>query len=232
MQLAKNLILLLETATSTCSVALGENGRVIALKELNQPNIHASHITLFINEVMQQVGKDYTDLQAVAISQGPGSYTGLRIGVSTAKGICFALGIPLIAIDTLQAMAAGLLHKIAHPSTESIFCPMIDARRMEVYTALYNHELAQIAPTQAMILDESTFDIHLSQHTIIFFGDGAEKCKPLYGQKVNAQFIDFENSAAHLSELAQCKFKAGEIVDLAYFEPYYLKDFIPTTNSS
>ncbi|MFN8406753.1 MAG: tRNA (adenosine(37)-N6)-threonylcarbamoyltransferase complex dimerization subunit type 1 TsaB [Sphingobacteriaceae bacterium] len=227
MNALKNLILLIETATSSCSVALAENRLILAKKELNKQNIHASHITLFIDQIMHQTSKDYTDLNAIAVSQGPGSYTGLRIGVATAKGLCFALDIPLIAINTLKAMTTGLLQKMSITNDKTLFCPMIDARRMEVYTALFNQNLLEIEQTQAKILDETSFNNYLSKHPIIFFGDGAEKCKTLYAHKPNALFVDFENSASHLNILADHQFKTGAIEDLAYFEPYYLKDFIP-----
>ena len=228
----KNLILLIETATTTCSVALAEDGRILSKKELNERNIHASHITLFIDEVMHLAGKMYTDLDAVAVSQGPGSYTGLRIGVSTAKGLCFALDIPLIAVSTLQAMAVGVLENISIKDEKTLLCPMIDARRMEVYTSLFDKNVVEIENTQAKILDETSFDAYLENHPILFFGDGAEKCKPLYGHRSNVRFVDFENSASHLSALAEQKLKAGKIEDVAYFEPYYLKDFMPTKPNS
>lgn len=224
----KTLILLIETATTACSVALAEDGLIISKKELNERNIHASHITLFIDEVMHHAGKTYTDLGAVAISQGPGSYTGLRIGVSTAKGLCFALDIPLLAVSTLQAMAVGVLKNISIKDEQTLLCPMIDARRMEVYTSLFDKNVVEIETTQAKILDETSFDTYLENHTIVFFGDGAEKCKSLYGHRSNARFVDFENSASHLSALAEQKLKARKIEDIAYFEPYYLKDFMPT----
>ncbi len=228
MQKASNLILLIETATTSCSLALAEDGLILSKKELNEHNIHASHVTLFIDELMHLTGKTYSNLTAVAVSQGPGSYTGLRIGVSTAKGLCFALDIPLIAVNTLQAMAAGLLEKTSLRNEKTLLCPMIDARRMEVYTALFDRDLATIENIQAKILDETSFDKYLKNHTILFFGDGAEKCKPLYSHRPNTTFIEFENSASYLGVLAEQKLKSGDIEDVAYFEPYYLKDFIPT----
>ena len=135
------LILLLETATTTCSVALAQNGSIIALKEVNERNIHASHITLFIEEVMFAANKKYSNLHAIAISKGPGSYTGLRIGVSTAKGLCYALDIPLIGIDTIEAMASGFTESVNIPNS-SLLIPMLDARRMEVYTGIYRNDLS------------------------------------------------------------------------------------------
>ncbi len=219
------LILQLETATTSCSVALAEDGNVITLKEVNERNIHASHLTLFIDEVMQAAGKKYRDLDAIAVSMGPGSYTGLRIGVSTAKGLCFALDKPLIAINTLAAMAEGLLGKTSL-SPSMLLCPMIDARRMEVYTALFDVNLNEVEKTQAKILDEHSFDQYIGTYDLVFFGDGAEKCKKLYEKRPNVTFLDFQNSAIHLSKLALAKLEARQIEDVAYFEPFYLKDFM------
>ncbi len=221
------LILQIETATASCSVALAEAGIVIACKEANERNIHASHLTLFIDEVMQKAGKKYTDLDAVAVSMGPGSYTGLRIGVSTAKGLCYALDKPLIAVNTLTAMAAGVLNQNSFPKP-ALLCPMIDARRMEVYTAFFDVNLNEIEKVQAKILDENSFDQYIGAYDLVFFGDGAEKCNPLYEQMLNVKFLDFQNSATHLSKLALAKLEAGQLEDVAYFEPFYLKDFMVT----
>jgi tRNA threonylcarbamoyladenosine biosynthesis protein TsaB len=226
-----NLILLLETATSSCSVAIAENGTILACKELNEQNIHASYITIFIDEVMKSAGKNYSDLNAVAVSKGPGSYTGLRIGVSTAKGLCFALVIPLISVNTLEAMADGARKIVENQGTELLFCPMIDARRMEVYTALYSVNLDEIEKVKALILDENSFLEYLEKSRMVFFGDGAEKCKSLYAKHANAIFIDFENSASHLNHLALQKFNDKAFEDVAYFEPFYLKDFVATVSS-
>ncbi|MEO8794948.1 MAG: tRNA (adenosine(37)-N6)-threonylcarbamoyltransferase complex dimerization subunit type 1 TsaB [Daejeonella sp.] len=223
-----SLILLLETATPNCSVALAENGVVLAFKELNEQNVHASHITLFVEEVMKDVGKKYSELNAIAISKGPGSYTGLRIGVSTAKGLCFALDIPLIAINTLEAMAAGAVGMMKNQDKELIFCPMIDARRMEVYTAQYDSELNEIQPVRAEIIDETTFADLLNSKSVVFFGSGSEKCKPLYASHENAIFLELENSAAYMATAANDKFKSENFENVAYFEPFYLKDFVTT----
>lgn len=223
------LILLLETATTSCSVALSENGQLIAVKEQNERNIHASYITLFIEEVMKKAGKNYTDLDAVAISKGPGSYTGLRIGVSTAKGLCFALDIPLLGINTLEAMAAGLIQQ-NDVSSSALLVPMIDARRMEVYTGVFGKDLQVLEPVNAKIVDVSSYD-HYSNRDLIMFGDGADKFKDLFGNHSNIRFIDFANSAAHLSTLAYNKLKSNKTENLAYFEPFYLKDFLLTKSS-
>ena len=224
--MANNLILQLETATTMCSVALSANGELLALKELNERNIHASQITLFIDEVMKDAGKNYADLDAVAVSKGPGSYTGLRIGVSTAKGLCFALNIPLISVNTLEAMANGFMQKYPDTDPNTMLCPMIDARRMEVYTAIFDTALNQIERVNAKILDEQTYNDFLSVNKMIFFGDGAGKSQTLYSNHTNYQLAEFENSASHLGTIAWQKLVNGDFENVAYFEPFYLKDFI------
>ena len=222
----KPLILLIETATTMCSVALSAGIEILALKELNERNIHASQITLFIDEVMKKGGKNYTDLNAIAVSKGPGSYTGLRIGTSTAKGLCYALDIPLIAVDTLEAMAIGILQDNLEISPNSLLCPMIDARRMEVYTAIFDTNLKLLADVSAKILDEHSFDPFFTEKKLIFFGDGAAKSRQLYLNQTNFFFLEFECSAAHMVPLAVYKYQNGQFENTAYFEPFYLKDFI------
>lgn len=198
----------------------------MAIKELNERNIHAEVITVFIEELFNAAGKTYQNLDAVAVSSGPGSYTGLRIGVSTAKGLCFALDKPLIGVETMQAMADGMAAKLTADST-TLLCPMIDARRMEVYTALFDVKGNRIKPTSAEIIDEHSLADVLKDHQVLFFGDGAEKCKEFLGRYPNARFDgDFINSATHLAATAQQKFDAAAFEDIAYFEPFYLKDFI------
>jgi tRNA threonylcarbamoyladenosine biosynthesis protein TsaB len=216
-------ILLIETATQVCSVALSVDGDVRQLKESSEKNSHSARVTVFIDEVMKSEGISFKELDAVAVSMGPGSYTGLRIGVSTAKGICFGIDRPLIAINTLQVMAAGALKGM-----ESLFCPMIDARRMEVYNALYYPDLSIYRETRADIIDETSFSAELQQFSVWFFGDGAAKCKPFLGTHPNARFIDdFQVSSTYMARLAEEKFQNHQFEDLAYFEPFYLKDFIP-----
>lgn len=222
------LIIHIETATPVCSVALSENGVLLQLRETSEKNSHSAVITLFIDEVMKAAGKEYHQLDAVAVSMGPGSYTGLRIGVSTAKGICYAIDKPLIAISTLQAMAAGVKKEIESLGTPSLFCPMIDARRMEVYNALYNPDLSVYRETCADIITSGSFHDELERFRIQFFGNGAEKCRPLLESHPNAVFPeDFSISAAHMISLAEEKYSGKEFADVVYFEPYYLKDFIP-----
>jgi tRNA threonylcarbamoyladenosine biosynthesis protein TsaB len=217
-------IIQIETATTSCSAALTNNGVILGLKEVNARNIHAEVLTLFIDELIAAAGITYTAIDAVAVSCGPGSYTGLRIGVSTAKGLCFALDKPLIAVETLQAMAAGVAADIAE---NMLLCPMIDARRMEVYTAVYNKAGDVIKPTAAEIITAESFADLLAGSKVLFFGDGAEKCREVLGTNANASFLDeFSNSAAHLTKIAEQKLLALDFEDVAYFEPYYLKDFI------
>ncbi len=222
----KRLILLIETATTSCSIALCENETILAVKELNERNVHASYITLFIEEVMQKAGKVYTDLDAIAVSKGPGSYTGLRIGVSTAKGLCYALDIPLIGIDTLQAMAFGALQKSLTVNSQTLLVPMIDARRMEVYMGIFQTDLSIVESVSARIIDDSSFEVHKDKD-LIFFGDGSDKFRELFSNHSHIRFLDFENSATHLCHSANQMLIEGQIENLAYFEPYYLKDFIP-----
>lgn len=221
------MILQIETATTVCSVALANQGKVIALKEINERNVHAEVITVFIDEVLNNAGLKYTQLDAIAVSCGPGSYTGLRIGVSTAKGLCYALDKPLIAVETLEAMAGGII--TGGTGASQLLCPMIDARRMEVYTALFDGNGNRVQPTAAEIIDGNSFAAQLEQNKILFFGDGAPKCRAVLSGNANALFIDdFNNSAAHLTIKAYQKYQAGQFEDVAYFEPYYLKDFLVT----
>jgi tRNA threonylcarbamoyladenosine biosynthesis protein TsaB len=218
-------ILQLETATTVCSVALAKDGVIAACKQLDERNIHAEVITVFIEELIASAAIQFNDLDAIAVSCGPGSYTGLRIGISTAKGLCFGLGKPLIAIETLEAMAHGIIARDLYK--DILLCPMIDARRMEVYTALFDTSGRRIKPTTAEIIDAGSFSETLQNNKVLFFGDGAEKCRSVLGGNPNAQFLPgFANSAIDLTQLAIRKFKNKDFEDVAYFEPYYLKDFI------
>ncbi|TAE42248.1 MAG: tRNA (adenosine(37)-N6)-threonylcarbamoyltransferase complex dimerization subunit type 1 TsaB [Sphingobacteriales bacterium] len=221
------IILHIETATQCCSVAIAQDGVLLYKKEINEQNVHARLITLFIDEVISNSITDYAKIDAVAVSRGPGSYTGLRIGVSTAKGLCYALDKPLITVDTLQAMADGFKaqHKIG--GDKILLCPMIDARRMEVYCALYDENSSLVLPTEAKIMDEHSFINELSQHKIYFFGDGAAKCSHALSAQSNAIIVDnFINSAGDMCTIAYQKFIANQFEDVAYFEPLYLKEFM------
>lgn len=225
------MILQIETATTVCSVALANGGQVIAFKEIDQRNVHAEVITVFIDEILKSAGIKYHQLDAVAVSSGPGSYTGLRIGVSTAKGLCYALDKPLISVETLEAMAEGMI--ATSVGSDVLLCPMIDARRMEVYTALFDAAGNRVQPTTAEIIDENSFATQLAINKILFFGDGAPKCREILSGHPNALFVDnFTNSAVHLTKKAYQKFWAGQFEDVAYYEPYYLKDFLVTTKKA
>lgn len=219
-------ILNIETSTRVCSVAVSIDGELISLKESHEKNAHAENITLFSESVIKKAGIVFSDLDAIAVSKGPGSYTGLRIGVSTAKGFCYALDKPLIAIGTLKSLAAGMIQKQENPH-EYLFCPMIDARRMEVYAAIFDHRLQAVKETEAVIIDESSFAELLDKHKIAFAGDGAEKCKAALGSHPKALFQDnLLPSATFLIDLAEQHFSENEFENVAYFEPFYLKDFV------
>ncbi len=219
-------ILCLETATTNCSVALSIDGSPEIVKEDNSLTYsHAERLHGFIEEVLKTANIGKQELDAIAISKGPGSYTGLRIGVSSAKGLCFALDCPLIAIPTLQSLASQV---VTNNDKEQIV-PMIDARRMEVYSAIFNNEGVQLRETQAQILDEIAFAKSLTQSKTYFIGNGVAKFAEICQHK-NAVFIENKlPSAKEMCKLAQEKFTTGKFEDLAYFEPYYLKDFIAGT---
>ena len=222
------MILCLETATPVCSVALNDSCCTLALRETEGQNAHSEKITNFIHEVMETVGIDYKQLDAVAVSKGPGSYTGLRIGVSTAKGICYAADLSLMAIDTLEAMAYGMKEKLGSQIAENdLLIPMIDARRMEVYAAIFDASLNKIEDTAALVIDENTFEDLRKNHHLWLFGDGAPKLSKLFENQPNISVIDgFKPSAAYMRTLAENALRNHDFVDVAYFEPFYLKDFI------
>lgn len=220
------IILQIETATQVCSVAIAHNGVTLAFKEEMAQNIHAAKLTLFIEEVIAATNLRYADLDAVAVSKGPGSYTGLRIGVSTAKGLCFALDKPLICVNTLKMMASGFLEQ--HPNYGGLVVPMIDARRMEVFTAVYTNKLDYREAVSAKIIDERSFALELYNNFITFIGDGAAKCKTVLHHQ-NAHFNEANyNTAVNMSQLAYLAFEAQKFENVAYFEPFYLKDFVAT----
>jgi tRNA threonylcarbamoyladenosine biosynthesis protein TsaB len=222
------LILNLETATTACSVSLARDGKMLALKELNADYTHAENLTIFIEDVLKEAGCELHALDAIAVSKGPGSYTGLRIGVSTAKGLCYSLDKPLIALNTLRSMTHGILASRKDMITPtSLLCPMIDARRMEVYCAVYNAAGKEIKETAAEIIDEKSFAELLKNHRLIFFGDGAAKCKSTFEGNVNAVFIDnIYPSAKDMITVSEEAFSENIFEDVAYFEPFYLKDFV------
>lgn len=221
-----SLILSIETSTTVCSVALTEGEEIVAQKKLLEDKSHASHLTILIQDILKESGRTMLDLDAVAISEGPGSYTGLRIGVSTAKGLCYALSIPLIGVNTLEAMAFEVGR---NGQDDVIFCPMIDARRMEVYTALYDVKLEELMAPHPKVLNEESFQETLRNAHVLFFGNGSGKFKDLIPVK-NAEFIEnVSPSAWAVGILASFKLSNNETEDLAYFEPRYLKEFQATT---
>ncbi len=224
-------ILHIETATPVCSVALSAGSDILAVRELDEPNIHASRLTLLMEEVMADCRLTFADLSAVCVSKGPGSYTGLRIGVSTAKGLCYGLDIPLLAVHTLDAMADGFAKKHSDlGASEILLVPMIDARRMEVYSAMYNHEGNRVVDVAANIIGRDFFDVYTTENRIVLFGSGADKFTELFaGHDVVAVVPNFKNSAAHLVNLAYQAYQRGQFEDVAYFEPFYLKEFVATT---
>ncbi len=222
------MILCLETATPVCSVALNEACCTLALRETEGQNAHSEKITNFIREAMETAKIDYRQLDAVAVSKGPGSYTGLRIGVSTAKGICYAADLPLMAIDTLEAMAYGMKEKLSSQIAENdLLIPMIDARRMEVYAAIFDAKLNKIQDTAALVIDENSFEELQKDHHLWLFGDGAPKLKKVFENQTNISIIEgFKPSAAFMRPLAEKALREKDFVDVAYFEPFYLKDFV------
>jgi tRNA threonylcarbamoyladenosine biosynthesis protein TsaB len=222
-----SLILNIETATEICSVSLAENGKLIALKEDIEGQQHAKLLTVLIEEMFREKNISIKELNAVAVSKGPGSYTGLRIGVSAAKGITYAADIPLLAVNTLQAMALGV-SKSQNFEPETWFCPMIDARRMEVYTAFFDLQNNLKRDIAAEIIDENSFNKILKERKIVFHGNGAAKCSNTI-QSPNAIFVETMGcSASHMVELSYYAFQNKQFTDIAYFEPFYLKDFIAT----
>ncbi|MEL1239528.1 tRNA (adenosine(37)-N6)-threonylcarbamoyltransferase complex dimerization subunit type 1 TsaB [Flavobacterium flavipallidum] len=217
-------ILNIETATKKCSVSIANEGKTIVCIEIAEEGYsHAEKLHVFIEESIKEAGISYKDLVAIAVSQGPGSYTGLRIGVSAAKGLCYALGIPLIAVDTLKALAAQV-------QVESgLIIPMLDARRMEVYSAVFSADLELKRAIEAQIISEDSFKEYAE--TLYFIGDCASKCKEVLSQPNFVFLVDIVYpSAKEMSAFSFEKFLKNDFVDVAYFEPYYLKDFMVTTS--
>ncbi|MDD2799072.1 MAG: tRNA (adenosine(37)-N6)-threonylcarbamoyltransferase complex dimerization subunit type 1 TsaB [Bacteroidales bacterium] len=222
------VILNIETSTSVCSVALSKDGAVVFNRHNYDGQSHGTHLGVYVQEALEYTQNNDLTLEAVAISCGPGSYTGLRIGVSTAKGLCYAKDIPLIAINTLEVLACELLFDF-NIDEEALLCPMIDARRMEVYAAIYDRALNAVKSVSADIIDETSYRNLLDKHKIIFFGDGAEKCKASLSHP-NATFVaDKHPLADYMIALSEKAFNAEQFVDVAYFEPFYLKEFVAIT---
>lgn len=220
-------ILALETALDVCSVALGKDGDLVADKSVSGTNLHASHLTVFIEDVLKAANIAYKDISAICISEGPGSYTGLRIGTSAAKGLCFALEIPLIGVNTLQSLAYGAHKSYPAANENTLFCPMIDARRMEVYYGLYNNSLDEVQPTKAAIVTGEEFAGLLAENEVVFFGNGMPKSREILSAFPKAFFMDdiyarAENLLIPVFE----KYNAQQTENLYNFEPFYLKEFV------
>jgi tRNA threonylcarbamoyladenosine biosynthesis protein TsaB len=225
------MILCLETATTICSVALCDSAGIISLRESRENKSHASQLTVFIEELLKENNVRAKDLDAVAVSKGPGSYTGLRIGVSVAKGLAFAAGLPLIGIETTMSMFYGIIKESVNKfrtDSQTLFCPMLDARRMEAYYCLYDINGKVVRNISASIIDKDSFSDFPENVKIIFFGDGAEKCRNVISRS-NSVFADqYVISATHMHYPVYKAFNKGHFEDIAYFEPFYLKDFIAT----
>ncbi|HSV88163.1 MAG TPA: tRNA (adenosine(37)-N6)-threonylcarbamoyltransferase complex dimerization subunit type 1 TsaB [Bacteroidales bacterium] len=227
-------LLLIETSTKVCSIGLSLHGELISLKEDHGVNFgHAGKLTLLIEDAMNQARISFNNLAGVAVSKGPGSYTGLRIGVSAAKGICFAKDLPLIATDTLQAMTMSCMLQKSNElpldfpgSLPLIFVPMIDARRMEVYCAHFDKQGTPLKPTQALVVEKNTFESILEHNSIVFFGDGVAKCKEFLTHRNAIVFDDVFPSVRGMAKLAFQRFINRSFENLAWFEPFYLKDFV------
>ncbi|HEX6223830.1 MAG TPA: tRNA (adenosine(37)-N6)-threonylcarbamoyltransferase complex dimerization subunit type 1 TsaB [Chryseolinea sp.] len=217
-----SLILSIETSTAVCSVALHQQGNLLSVMEVHQEYSHASRLGPLVADLMKAAELKITKLEAIAVSSGPGSYTGLRIGTSLAKGLCYALDLPLIAVPTLTILASAVSRL---QSAEVFLCPMIDARRMEVYCQVFDQAMQEYEPVKSEIVDERSFEKYLDLRPVIFFGNGAPKCRGIIAHE-NAKFLDDVNpSAAQLGILAFSKFQAGAVESLFDFVPHYLKEF-------
>lgn len=222
------IILSIETSTRNCSVALSNNESLLSLRE-TEGNEHAARIALFVDEVLRDAGKQCPDIEAVAVSAGPGSYTGLRIGVSMAKGLAYSLDCPLISVNPLQAMAVAAAAKTAKDAAlqNALFCPMTDAGRMEVYAALYDREGKEVREVAADIVDAATYAAYLRKQPVVFCGNGCGKCRSVLQADSNAYFDEeILPSARYMPVLASDAYARKRFEDVAYFEPFYLKDFI------
>ncbi len=217
-------ILLIETSTALCSVALAQDGKITSYRESSAPKAHASLTAVFIQEMLAEHGLTLADCDAICVSKGPGSYTGLRVGVSTAKGLCFGSGKPLLAVGTLDTLVA----QADEIGGIKYIIPMIDARRMEVYTAVFENGI-QITETSPMIIDENSFTEYLEQGPCLFIGDGAGKCADVI-KHPNAQFCQCWPKASAMLEPAMATYKEKRFEDVAYFEPFYLKEFVATVS--
>tara|TARA_R110000868_G_scaffold193443_1_gene438365 strand:- start:10017 stop:10688 length:672 start_codon:yes stop_codon:yes gene_type:complete len=215
------MILNLETATTNCSVSIASNGEVIVLKEDNSPNYsHSEQLHVFVQEALKEASLTFKDISAIAVSKGPGSYTGLRIGVSAAKGLCFSLDLPLISVSTLESLA-----KLGLGKKYDFIIPLLDARRMEVYSTVFDEEGNNIRETRAEIIQKESFLEYAQKGKVLLIGDGAEKCRSLL-EHPNFNYESALPTAKEMAKISYKKFKASEFENTAYFEPYYLKDFM------
>ncbi|MGZ3864939.1 MAG: tRNA (adenosine(37)-N6)-threonylcarbamoyltransferase complex dimerization subunit type 1 TsaB [Bacteroidia bacterium] len=216
-------ILCIETSTTVCSVCVTADEKILASKEINNGYTHAENLHIFIGEVLKEANLNFAQLSAIAVSKGPGSYTGLRIGVSAAKGLCYALNIPLISVDTLQSMAMAV---VSNKKEDIYYCPMIDARRMEVYCAVYDKNGKEILPVNALVLDENSIRVFALDKPVCFFGDGMPKAKQLLQGINGAVFTeDIMPSAKNMKSIANTKLHLNSLENVALFEPFYLKEF-------
>ncbi len=253
-------IILIETSTNLCSAALAEDGKIVCYRESAENHSHASLTAVFIDEILKERGCTLKDCSAVCVSEGPGSYTGLRVGVSTAKGLCFGAGIPLLGVGTLEVLVNQALKFCGEGGTPSAgeesglpaenrlssssrtdgsvlpgdgvpkhIVPMLDARRMEVYTAVFDGNGGRLSPTEAKVIDEGSFGDILEQGPVLFIGDGAGKCEGAITHP-NAHFLQTYPKASAMLEPAVRELKAKRFRDVAYFEPFYLKDFVATVS--
>ncbi len=221
------MILSIESGTHVCSIGLSQEGKTFASRDSVVGRDHAKLVALFADQLMRENDVQAKDLEAVAVSEGPGSYTGLRIGVSFAKGLCYGLSIPLIGVSSLKSLAHRALLQLDDVNERVILCPMIDARRMEVYTQLFNSKLEALSEPQAMVIDESSFaDLRAEGKRLILFGDGAAKVHEVIG----GELIDVQPSAEAVGALAYDKYMRQEFADVAYFEPFYLKEATVTVS--
>jgi tRNA threonylcarbamoyladenosine biosynthesis protein TsaB len=227
----RKFILSIETSTPVCSVALHSDSGMAGLSEVFIDRSHSQNLVPMIQDLLKYAGAGFEEIKAVAVSKGPGSYTGLRIGASTAKGICFAHNIPLIGISTLEALAEQVISQII--DDKYILCPMLDARRMEVYTMLLGNDGKVLKPVHAKILEDNAFEDLLMQSAVLFFGPGSQKCKPILQKNKNAFFMEgIVASAKTIGKIATGKFKNSEFEDTSLFEPFYLKEFLATVPKS
>lgn len=224
-----SLILCIETGTDICSVGIARDGELMSLRESDQGRDHAKQVAVFVDELLRETGVKPDELDAVAVGMGPGSYTGLRIGVSFAKGLCYGLNIPLLAVGSLEALTdvaikdyeAGIIQ--VEGWDEALLCPMVDARRMEVYTQIFNSRCEAQSEVSAEIITEDSFSQWRAKGKLVIFGNGAAKCQEMLPDAI---YIDVAPSARGLTRIAHQLFETGKTVDIAYFEPFYLKDFV------